>query len=150
MSVVNVKVANIRPLFNDLKEWMDDKNNIYIGRQGIVFVTDPDGNKHRWPPKASIFANPFKLAPKFTFDDMIECLNNYEKHLDNLMKNEEILNLMKGLKKQIDEGQKLKFGCWCVNQEHLKPVDFKTATKEYFEKFGLCHGDVLLSKILSI
>jgi hypothetical protein len=43
MSVVNCKVNHIRPKYNDLKEWMNDTNNIYIGRSGIVFI---DGK--RW------------------------------------------------------------------------------------------------------
>ena len=37
-SVVNVKVAHIRPKYNDLEEWTKDPNNVYIGRAGIVFI----------------------------------------------------------------------------------------------------------------
>ena len=37
-SVVNVKVAYIRPTYDNLKEWMEDPGHIYIGRKGIVFV----------------------------------------------------------------------------------------------------------------
>ena len=40
MSVCNVKVNNIRPKYNNLKEWMDDPNNIYIGRGKIVFINN--------------------------------------------------------------------------------------------------------------
>lgn len=150
MSVVNVKVAYIRPEFDNLKEWMDEKNNIYIGRVGVVFVTDSEGNKHRWPPKASIFANPYKLQTKHTFEDMINCLTEYEKHLETLMKNPEIIELMKSFRDKIKKGEELKFGCWCVSCEHKTIIDYKTVTKEFYEKYGLCHGDVLLKKIMSV
>lgn len=48
MSVVNVKVAFIRPEYQNLKEWMQDNKNVYIGRKGIVFV---DGK--RFPNECS-------------------------------------------------------------------------------------------------
>ena len=48
--VVNVKVSYIRPQYNNLKEWCEDSNNVYIGRQGVVFV---DGQ--RYPKQASVF-----------------------------------------------------------------------------------------------
>lgn len=32
MSVVNVKVGNIRPKYSNLREWMEDPTNVYIGR----------------------------------------------------------------------------------------------------------------------
>ena len=41
--VVNVKVSNIRPKYKHLKEWIQDSNNVYIGRKGIVFI-DFEGN----------------------------------------------------------------------------------------------------------
>ena len=33
--IVNVKVSNIRPKYQNLKDWIEDKNNIYIGRKFI-------------------------------------------------------------------------------------------------------------------
>jgi len=38
MSVVNCKVKYIRPEYNNLKEWMNNPNNVYIGREGVVFI----------------------------------------------------------------------------------------------------------------
>ena len=36
--IANVKVANIRPRYNDLEDWMRDTiNNVYIGRRGVRF-----------------------------------------------------------------------------------------------------------------
>ena len=54
--IVNVKVQYIRPRYANLKEWVEDESNIYIGRGGVVFI---DGQ--RFPKKQSIWANPFKV-----------------------------------------------------------------------------------------
>ena len=56
-NIINVHVKNIRPKYNNLKERMQDSNNIYIGRKGIVFI---DGE--RFPKKDSIWSNPFKIT----------------------------------------------------------------------------------------
>jgi len=56
MSVVNCKVAHIRPQWQTLAEWIEDHDNIYIGRANIVFI----GNR-RYPPNGSPFANPFTI-----------------------------------------------------------------------------------------
>lgn len=45
MSVVNCKVKFIRPQYNNLKEWMDDANNVYIGIAGVVFIQNVETNK---------------------------------------------------------------------------------------------------------
>ena len=54
--LVNVSVKNIRPKYKNLKEWMEDKDNIYIGRKGVVFI-----DNERYPKFDSPFANPFKI-----------------------------------------------------------------------------------------
>lgn len=55
-NVVNVKVAFIRPQYNNLEEWMEDENNVYIGRKGVLIL-----NGRRFPEKDSVWANPFKI-----------------------------------------------------------------------------------------
>ena len=45
MAVVNCKVANIRPKYENLQEWMEDPNNVYIGRGGIVFINNQRSQK---------------------------------------------------------------------------------------------------------
>lgn len=93
MSVVSVKVADIRPEYQNLKEWMDNPNNVYIGRKGIVFV---DGQ--RFPKTDSIWANPFKLKD-YTLE---ECLQKYEQYILKHRTKEEFNSL---------KGKTL--GCWC-------------------------------------
>lgn len=113
-SVVNVKVNNIRPQYDNLKEWMEDPENAYIGRRGIVFVKKPDGSTERWPKQDSRWCNPFVVGKDGTREEVIA-------------KFEEYLNLLfiehpaefKQLKKL--KGKTL--GCWC------KPE--------------ACHGDVI-------
>jgi hypothetical protein len=49
MCVCNVKVNNIRPKYNNLKEWINDENNVYIYRGRIILL-----NNERFPPNDSI------------------------------------------------------------------------------------------------
>lgn len=97
-NLVNVKVSHIRPRYNNLKEWMDDPNNVYIGRKGIVFI---DGK--RFPSKGSVFANPFKSA-KEPGVDVIDKYRTYiiEQIESGAISEEEVTNL---------KGKTL--GCWC-------------------------------------
>ena len=66
MSVVNCKVKNIRPTFDNLAEWMSDENNAYIGRKGVVFI-----NKKRFPQDSSNFCNPYKIGKDGTREEVI-------------------------------------------------------------------------------
>ena len=55
-NVVNVKVKFIRPLgYDNLQEWCQDLQNVYVGRRGVVFV-----DRQRFPKQDSPFCNPFK------------------------------------------------------------------------------------------
>ena len=91
MSIVNCKVSNIRPKYKNLQEWMDDPNNIYIGRKGVVFI-----NKKRYPEKDSIWCNPYKINKTGNRDDV---LNKYEIYIRNkLEKDESLQNELKKLK----------------------------------------------------
>ena len=73
MQVVNVSVKNIRPLHSNLKEWEEDKNNLYVGRGGIVFI---DGE--RYPKENSPFCNPFRIGRDGTREDV---LRKYREHI---------------------------------------------------------------------
>jgi hypothetical protein len=70
--VVNVKVAHIRPKYNNLREWIQDINNVYIGRKGIVLIVNPETNKkERFPKTDSIWANPYKITTTDTREIVI-------------------------------------------------------------------------------
>lgn len=124
--VVNVKVEYIRPKYKNLKEWCDDKDNIYIGRKGIVFIKNEKGEKERFPKQDSIWANPFKLNKEKSNRD--EVLEKYEKYICEKIKDDPIKYDLKTLNNK-------NLGCWCVNKICS---DFKNI---------ICHGQILLKLI---
>lgn len=114
VKVVNVKVANIRPEgYSNLKEWYSNKDNVYIGRSGVVFVKTEHG-KERFPKIKSKWANPYKISTKgYTRESSLQ---SYETYIRSKIKEDPKTYNLSELK-----GKTL--GCWC------KP-----------EK---CHGDIL-------
>lgn len=99
MSVCNVKVKYIRPQYQNLKEWCEDPNNVYIGRQGVVFV-----DKERYPKRGSIFANPFKVGKDGDRDEVCEKYRVYvQKRIDTEFQFREELENLRGKT----------LGCWC-------------------------------------
>ncbi len=98
--VKNVKVANIRPTFQDLKEWCEDPDNVYIGRRGIVFV-----DKKRYPTEDSIWCNPYKIGKDGDRDEVIQ---KYEIYIRNRLEKEV------GLKDELKRLKDKNLGCWCA------------------------------------
>lgn len=94
-TVVNVRVASIRPKYQNLKEWCADESNVYIGRARIVFI---DGE--RYPPKDSLWANPFKTG---TLDDRIK---KYREHITRKFGDD----LARALAPLVGKN----LGCWCA------------------------------------
>jgi hypothetical protein len=94
-NVVCVKVDKIRPNYNNLQIWMNDPNNVYIGRRGIVFI-----DKVRFPPHDSVWANPFKIDKDGNRDQVIQ------KYKEYILSKPELLQKLPQLK-----GKTL--GCWC-------------------------------------
>lgn len=145
----NVKVAHIRPRYNNLKEWMEDPNNFYIGRPGVVFVT-VDNKNIRWPPTNSnlthefIFANKEKLSKNSELSDFekyLKALKAFEIQLKESLSKKENLEAFLSLK-----GKNL--GCWCVHSQR-EFVDYEKITEDEFKEKGLCHGDVILKVLAS-
>lgn len=100
MSVENVKVKFIRPKgYCNLKEWIDDSKNVYIGRAGIVFI-----DKQRYPKSNSPFCNPYKINRDGTREEVIE---KYGVYITNKIKERPEL-----VQKLLDMKDKT-LGCWC-------------------------------------
>lgn len=113
--VINCKVKYLRKnkdrngkTYNDIKEWCENCNDgIYIGRQGVVFVTLDNGKKERYPKNASIWANPFKITDGMDIDNML--VTQYGPYIVKKIKNENLFDeLMK-----LDDKQ---LGCWCEGE----------------------------------
>tara|TARA_Y100000389_G_C17280313_1_gene422615 strand:+ start:92 stop:454 length:363 start_codon:yes stop_codon:yes gene_type:complete len=98
-SIVNVKVKHIRPEYNNLSDWMDDQNNEYIGRHGVIFI-----EKQRFPKQPSKWANPFKIGKDGDRDTVI---NKYKQYLKNKLDNDELL------RHELLKLKNKKLGCWC-------------------------------------
>ena len=108
-TVVNVKVAHIRPEYDNLKEWMKGKDHVYIARRGIVFIDDK-----RFPPKESIFHNPFKITGTVDRDESMRLFGKYFR--DKIKSDPDF-------KKEVLKLKGKTLGCWC------KPLK--------------CHGDII-------
>lgn len=105
MSVINCKVKYLRDkkiqarCYQNLKEWMDDEDNVYVGRAGIVFI-----DRERYPKKSSIFANKWKIGND---GDREQVLKKYKKWLmDKVLEDDHFREELMLL-----EGKNL--GCWC-------------------------------------
>jgi hypothetical protein len=95
-NVVNVKVKYIRPKYETLAEWMEDSQNMYIGRSGVVFI-----NNERFPKQSSNWANPYTVK-KYGRE---KCLELYEEWIRSKIVKEGNEELLK-LKDKV-------LGCWC-------------------------------------
>lgn len=94
---IHVKYLRKKGLTN-LREWMAQENNIYVGRAGRVYI-----NKEVYPYQQSKWANPYNLKT-LTRE---ESLSRYEAHIRQMLaKNPNAKGELLGL-----AGKNL--GCWC-------------------------------------
>jgi len=115
---VCVKVASLRPRYDNLKVWCATAGNVLVTRNGRVFVNQSNGEKVVFAYPSSRWANPFKLS-EYSLD---QCLLKFEEHLDTMLKDhatrEEFLKL-----REVKE-----IGCFCGPKDR-------------------CHRDVILRKL---
>ena len=79
MSIVNTRTKFIRPKYNDLRDWINDSNNVYIGSKHSVYVTIPNTNKkERFPYHSSVFANPYSKCNNLPESEIMKL---YEVHI---------------------------------------------------------------------
>lgn len=91
-----IKVAYLRTKYGsqmNLKTWMEDEQNVYVGRNGRIFI---DGKIFHY--STSIWANPFTLK-KYSLEESIKL---YEQHLIDT-----------GLINRIGELKGKCIGCFC-------------------------------------
>jgi hypothetical protein len=51
---------------------MEDDNNVYIGRKGIIFIDNV-----RFPPSDSPWCNPFKINDNLSREEVIQLYRKY-------------------------------------------------------------------------
>lgn len=91
-TVVNISVAHLRKVgYNNLEEWLQDPNHIYIGRNMAFYVKG--ANQSKWH-------NPYKLNRDKS--NLEECLTQYEDYIKS-----------SPLYDQLDELKGMTLGCWC-------------------------------------
>lgn len=71
-----VKVASLRPAYDDLKSWLDNEKHTLVCRGGRVFI-----KKRVFHYRASEFANPYKVK----HHGLDQALRLYEAHLNALL-----------------------------------------------------------------
>jgi hypothetical protein len=113
--LTNCRVSNIRPKYNDLREWMTNDNNVYIGKKGVVFISDKaTGKQERFPKENSIYA----------CSD--ENISNYKQELLAKIKNGEI---------DISELEGKTLGCWCLPEPCHGQIIIDLYVKKMLDKF---------------
>jgi hypothetical protein len=118
-TVINVGQLREQANCRDLHEWLEDPNNVYIGREGYMTV---DGKRCR--REGSIWGNPFKVRNESDRDARIA---SYKAYIVQRIKDE---NLYEELERLRDKC----LGCWCVDcRKTYDPAERK-----------VCHGQVLL------
>lgn len=94
-----LKVKELRTKgYKHLEEWIDNSNNIYVGRSGRIFIHE-NGNKRIYHYKKSKWANPFKVEDCKSIE---ECLNKYLQYLKE-----------NNLLQYLDELKGKTLGCFC-------------------------------------
>jgi|TARA_B100001094_G_scaffold330581_1_gene396118 hypothetical protein len=102
-TATSIKVANLRKKgFSNLREWMKDPNNIYVGRHGRIFI---DKVIFHYP--GSKWQNPFKLKD-YSLKDSLSLYTLY------------LLNT--GLIYDLHELKGKNLGCFCDHQKDKNDV----------------------------
>lgn len=126
--VVNVRVKFLRKAHcSDLRHWMENQDNMYVGRGRIL-------ETYSFPPKSSEWANPYKSPRDGTHEQVID---KYEKWAREQIrtKPEMKANLLALTQRQ-------RIGCWCVP----KPIKFVPQSQEPV----VCHAQILQKLIYEL
>jgi hypothetical protein len=100
--IVDVHVKNLRAMgYENLQQWMENEQNFYCGRKGVVFI-----NNIRFPKQDSRFHNPYKVGKDGNLEEVLQKFYQYA--LANFSY-QELLPL-----------QHKNLGCWCVNATTLQ------------------------------
>ena len=90
MSVINVKVKNIRPSYYTLSDWINNPQHEYIGRSEIVFINNLANiflKQRKFDKAIELFKKSLKIQPqkKINKNRLASCLtynNNIDEAID--------------------------------------------------------------------
>lgn len=121
--LINVKVKYLREIYDkeyNIEKWINNKNNLYIGRRNRIFIKLKD-NKKIFHLKNSKYYNPFKIDKDTSRKDVVK---KYELYAREKFAKEEILN---------DLNNKT-LGCWCYPEDCHGNVLIKLFNEYKIEK----------------
>eukprot|EP00438_Fugacium_kawagutii_P024936 Skav213193 [mRNA] locus=scaffold2826:153190:153777:+ [translate_table: standard] len=85
---VSVKVASLREAgYENFQTWLEDAQNLYVGRRGRIFIHDPDGSKRIFHFASSKWHNPFAVSK--TMSRQMACDKFRSALLDGSLKDHE-------------------------------------------------------------
>lgn len=100
---VCIKVSNLRKLkYKSLKDWLENKDNLYVGRRGRIFIKENNESKI-FHYKESKWANPYPVKGNMTLK------NSLLFYVNNLIATRKI--------KDINELSGKTLGCFCEIHE---------------------------------
>lgn len=99
-----IKVKELRKIgCSSLREWLANPNNLYVGRHGRIFITDPiTKEKEIFHYPKSKWHNPYKVGTKSGQYSLSDSLRLYKEYLFD-----------SGLIKDIKELEGKTLGCFC-------------------------------------
>lgn len=105
---VCVKVKELRKNgYQDLESWMSDPDNLYVGRRGRIWITDPvTKEKKIFHYSDSKWANPYKVGDKPGQYTLEKSIDLYKDHL-----------IASNLIDDIDELEGKRLGCFCLQNK---------------------------------
>lgn len=115
---VSVKVASLRKAgYEDFEKWLEDPENVYVGRRGRIFIHGSNGSKRIFHFPGSKWQNPIVVSK--TTSRQMACEKFRKALLAGSLKDED----GRPLREKLSELRGFRLGCWC------KP--------------DACHADVL-------
>lgn len=95
----------------NLRKWLEDLNNLYVGRRGRIFIKNEKGDNEIFHYKESICHNLYKVGSKKDEYTLEESLKLYRQHILN-----------SELKDKLNELEGKTLGCFCdqKNDCHAK------------------------------
>lgn len=105
-TAICIKASNLRKKnYNNFREWLKNKNNVYVGRYGRIFI-----DKEIFHYIQSKWYNPYKLNKEKS--NINEVLLKYLNHL-----------FTSGLIFEIEELRGKTLGCFCEHQHKNKKIN---------------------------